>query len=121
MSAFGPRRTSARDASGVAFGGQATWPVVMQRAVYDPTRTWDHRPTRFASLTAQEFPRLGWAAASGYPTVMNCPAERRITKEDRDVFLSRRFHLSKFSDGCRCDIRICRLVLAARCHLWRPI
>jgi hypothetical protein len=34
------------------------------------------------------------------------------TGEDRDVFLSRRLHLSQFPDGHDCDIRICRMVLA---------
>src|SRR5262249_46002053 len=26
-------------------------------SAFDPKRTWDHRPTRFVSLTAQQFPR----------------------------------------------------------------
>ena len=36
----------------------------------------------------------------------------RRAKEDRRVLLSRRFHLSKFPDGCPGDILLRRVVLA---------
>jgi hypothetical protein len=45
-SAYGPKRTSL---------------VAPHMSAYDPKRTWDHRPTRFVSLTAQDFPRGRWA------------------------------------------------------------
>src|SRR5215510_5755786 len=48
------------------------------------------------------------------------PAEKQ-PKEDRDVLLSRRLHLSKFPGGCLFDIRIHCLVLVAHCNLWRPV
>ena len=42
-------------------------------------------------------------------------AERNCTREvGSDVLRSRRLHVSKFSDRYDCDIRICRVVLAAR-------
>src|SRR5262245_44641397 len=42
-------------------GVKQTWVGAPHMSAFDPKRTWDHRPTRFVSLTAQDFPRGRWA------------------------------------------------------------
>src|SRR5215471_10992151 len=75
MSALGPKRTSLVASHMSAFGGKAdmafcgislSWSLLgvkrtccfaLRMSAFDRKRTWDHRPTRFVSLTAQQFPR----------------------------------------------------------------